>query len=72
MRPLGEELATGEALRDIGDHADREANDSRWLRERFQETRILSDVVRLQAERWRDDPPREKAAPDASKVRASK
>jgi len=72
IAPLGEELGNGEALRAIGDHADREANDSRWLRERFQETRILSDVVRLQAERWADDPPHKKPAPDAARLRASK
>ena len=33
-------------------------NDAKWLRERFQESKSLTDVVREQAERWRDDPPR--------------
>jgi carboxylate-amine ligase len=70
IQAIGEELGTGEALRAIGDRADLETNDSRWLRERFQETRNLSDVVRLQAERWRDDPPRAKA--EATPLRAAK
>jgi len=70
IQAVGEELGTGEALRAIGDRADLETNDSRWLRERFQETRNLSDVVRLQAERWRDDPPRAKA--EAAPLRAAK
>jgi hypothetical protein len=29
-------------------------NDARWLRERFAETKSLSDVVRLQATRWKE------------------
>jgi len=32
--------------------AAREDNDSRWLRDRLEETRSLNDVVRLQALRW--------------------
>jgi carboxylate-amine ligase len=57
IRGTGEELGATEALRAIGERAQREENDSRWLRERFQESGSLSDVVRLQAERWRTDPP---------------
>ena len=56
IQRIGDELGTADALRAIGDRADRELNDSRWLRERFQETRNLSDVVRLQAERWAHGP----------------
>ena len=70
IQAIGEELGTGEALRAIGDRADLESNDSRWLRERFQETRNLSDVVRLQAQRWREDPPRAKA--ESAPLRAAK
>jgi hypothetical protein len=35
--------------------AAREVNDARWLRERFLETKSFTDVVRLQAARWRED-----------------
>ncbi len=38
----------------IAGAAARQANDSRWLRERFLETKSLPDVVRLQAQRWRE------------------
>ncbi len=73
IQRIGDELGTADALRAIGDRADRELNDSRWLRERFQETRNLSDVVRLQAERWRTDPaPAAKAEPEAARLRAAK
>ncbi|MGE0355646.1 MAG: YbdK family carboxylate-amine ligase [Burkholderiales bacterium] len=72
IRGTADELGTAGALHAIGDQADGSLNDSRWLRERFQETGNLSDVVRLQAERWRDDPPRAKPEPEAAKARASK
>jgi carboxylate-amine ligase len=72
LQRIAEELGTTEALRAIGERADRELNDSRWLRERFAETRNLSDVVRLQAERWRDDPPRAPAQAEPAKLRAAK
>ena len=71
LQRLGDELGTAEALRAIGDRADRELNDSRWLRERFQETRNLSDVVRLQAERWRDEPAKGSAQAPAAGLRAA-
>ena len=51
------ELGGSEALSAIGARAESAQNDTRWLRERFAETGSLSDVVRLQAERWRTDPP---------------
>jgi gamma-glutamyl:cysteine ligase YbdK (ATP-grasp superfamily) len=75
LQRLADELGTADALRAIGDRADRELNDSRWLRERFEETRNLPDVVRLQAERWRDDPapaPAAKAEPEVARLRATK
>ena len=72
IRRIGEEMGTLEALHAIGNQADGEENDAQWLRERFQETRDLSDVVRQQADRWRDDPPRAKAEPETAKSRASK
>ncbi len=74
VQRLGDELGTSEALAAIGARAEAESNDTRWLRERFQETRNLSDVVRLQAERWRDEPPRApaKAEPEGARLRAAK
>ena len=73
LQRLGDELGTSEALRALGDRADRELNDSRWLRERFQESGSLSDVVRLQAERWRADPvPGATTEAGASRLRAAK
>ena len=72
IRGIGEEMGAAEALRSIGDQADRESNDSSWLRERFQEAGDLSDVVRLQARRWREDPPRVKTEPEAARLRAAK
>ncbi|HUQ29207.1 MAG TPA: YbdK family carboxylate-amine ligase [Usitatibacter sp.] len=49
------ELGTTVPLLSLAGCAAREANDARWLRERFLETKSLSDVVRLQAARWRED-----------------
>jgi len=73
LQRLGDELGTADALLAIGERADRGLNDSRWLRERFQETRNLPDVVRLQAERWRTDPaPPAKAEPEVARLRATK
>ena len=53
MQRLGDELGSADALAAIGARAENAVNDSRWLRERFAQTGSLSDVVRLQAERWR-------------------
>jgi carboxylate-amine ligase len=73
LQRLGDELGTAEALLAIGGRAEREENDSRWLRERFQESGNLSDVVRLQAERWRSDPaPAARGEPEAARLRAAK
>ncbi len=66
----GEALGTAEALRRIGRQAEAGANDAGWLRERFAQTKSLSDVVRLQAQRWAEVPPRAKAEPAA--LRAAK
>src|SRR5512139_3945476 len=67
VQRLGDELGSADALSAIGARAENAVNDSRWLRERFTRTGSLSDVVRLQAERWRDDPA--KAAPQEGEVR---
>jgi len=54
LEPYAIELGTAVPLLALFGLAGREANDSRWLRERYEETKSLPDVVRLQAERWRD------------------
>jgi carboxylate-amine ligase len=50
------ELGTTVPLLSIAGAVAREANDSRWLRERYVETKSLTDVVRMQAMRWREEP----------------
>ncbi len=70
VQRLGESLGTAGALRAIGDRAERAQNDSRWLREQFAASGSLADVVRLQAERWRDTPAR--AAAEPARLRAAK
>ena len=70
IQPLGDQLGAGAALRAIGDRAQKSLNDALWLRECFQETRSLADVVRLQAERWAVDPA--KPAAEEPKLRAAK
>ncbi len=56
LGPLAARLGTAEAIDALGASATKARNDSLWLRERFQETRSLPDVVRLQAARWREEP----------------
>ncbi len=47
-------LGTALPLMSLAALAARAQNDSRWLRERLQQTRSFPDVVRMQAERWRE------------------
>jgi len=54
IQSLGRELGTAGALKAIEERTSRQSNDARWLREKFQETKSLSDVVRHQAGRWRE------------------
>ena len=56
IAPSAAELGTAVPLLAIAGCTARESNDSRWLRERYVETKSLTDVVRLQAGRWRDEP----------------
>ncbi len=56
LAPYAAELGTAMPLMALAALAAREQNDSRWLRERHEETGSLPDVVRLQAERWRTEP----------------
>jgi len=53
IAPAAEVLGTTEALRALERVAEDMANDSLWLRQQYQETRSLNDVVRLQSELWR-------------------
>ena len=52
IAPDAEAMGTREAMVALDKLAKTEMNDTRWLRERFQETRSLNDVVRLQSQRW--------------------
>ena len=52
IAPDAEAVETRVAMAALDRAARAEMNDSRWLRERYQETRSLNDVVRLQSERW--------------------
>ena len=54
LEGMAQEMGTWTALEAIRARARGEVNDARWLRERFAETKSLSDVVRLQAVRWRE------------------
>jgi carboxylate-amine ligase len=56
LAPVAAELGTAMPLLSLAGVAARESNDSRWLRERYVETKSLTDVVRMQAQRWKDEP----------------
>lgn len=58
LTPLAKELGTGEALRALTERTQASMNDARWLRERLEDTGSLPDVVRLQAQKWKEDPGR--------------
>ncbi len=52
IAPDAEAMGTREAMAALDRIAKTEANDARWLRERYADRRSLNDVVRLQSERW--------------------
>ncbi|MBC8023405.1 MAG: glutamate--cysteine ligase [Burkholderiales bacterium] len=56
LAPSAAELGTAVPLMSLAGCVAREVNDARWLRERFLETKSLTDVVRMQAARWREEP----------------
>jgi carboxylate-amine ligase len=56
LAPVAAELGTAMPLSSLAGITARQANDSRWLRERFAESKSLDDVVRLQAARWKEEP----------------
>jgi carboxylate-amine ligase len=56
LAPAAAELGTAVPLLSLAGAVARETNDARWLRERYVETKSLTDVVRMQADRWRDEP----------------
>ncbi|HSW83892.1 MAG TPA: glutamate-cysteine ligase family protein, partial [Usitatibacter sp.] len=55
LGPIATKMGSSIALLALAGAAARQANDSRWLRERYMETKSLPDVVRMQAMRWRDE-----------------
>jgi carboxylate-amine ligase len=55
LAPAATQVGSTIALLALAGAAARQANDSRWLRERYVETKSLPDVVRMQAMRWRDE-----------------
>jgi carboxylate-amine ligase len=55
LGPMATKMGSSIALLALAGAAARQANDSRWLRERYMETKSLPDVVRMQAMRWRDE-----------------
>jgi len=55
LGPVATQVGSSIALLALAGAAARQANDSRWLRERYMETKSLPDVVRMQAMRWRDE-----------------
>jgi carboxylate-amine ligase len=72
VQRLGDALGASSALRAIGDLADRSVNDSGWLRERLEQTGSLADVVRLQAQRWGEEPARGATTAELGRLRAAK
>jgi len=72
VQRVAAELGCAEAIAAIGARAEAAANDSGWLREQFARTGSLSDVVRLQAERWRDDPAKAASQEEPARLRAAK
>jgi carboxylate-amine ligase len=54
LLPRSVALGTTEPLRQLSKLASDESNDSRWLRDRYAETRSMPDLVRHQAARWRE------------------
>src|SRR6476659_6054960 len=55
LGPTATKMGSSIALLALAGAAARQANDSRWLRERYVETKSLPDVVRMQAMRWLDE-----------------
>jgi carboxylate-amine ligase len=54
LTPAAAALGTVRPLMSLAALAAREQNDALWLRERYVETKSLPDVVRMQAQRWRE------------------
>jgi carboxylate-amine ligase len=56
LRALAVRLGTEHAIYALIVEVEQRRNDALWLRSRFQESRSFPDVVRLQAQRWREEP----------------
>jgi carboxylate-amine ligase len=54
LLPASVTLGTTEPLRALSRLTGDACNDSRWLREKLEQTKSMSDVVRLQSARWRE------------------
>src|SRR5262249_19898866 len=52
LMPLARSLGSERALKVLAGLVERQENDSRWLRDRYQEVRSYPDVVRMQSARW--------------------
>jgi carboxylate-amine ligase len=57
LRPAARELGTSGALMALERMAENTTNGSQWLRACFDRNHSLSDVVRMQSERWAATPP---------------
>lgn len=53
LAPHARELGTQEFIAQLADQVRRQENDSRWMREQFQSSRSLADLVWQQAQKWR-------------------
>ena len=56
LRPRAIKLGTQDAIYPLIAAAEKQRNDALWIRESFQASGSLADVVRLQAARWREEP----------------
>jgi len=54
VAPEAAALEAREPLEALWRMAQEQQNDSRWLRERYAESRSMPDVVRMQAQRWKE------------------
>jgi len=62
VAPDAQRLGNKPALEALWRSAQAQDNDSRWLRERYAEMKSMPDVVRQQAQRWKEGAPQEAVA----------
>jgi carboxylate-amine ligase len=56
LRPVARELGTASALEMLERFAEKSLNGASWLRDTYDDSRSLADVVRMQSERWAEYP----------------